>query len=143
MYSLSVPGHDKHNKIRVKEVKKAYVKKNIRHKQFHNTLKNLTSTVSKFCSFASKQHTIQTVEICKACLNTFDDKRYLLHDSIHTLTYGHKDIPVAIPTTDVNIINSGDSIDDHVIVERDRMRNKANSKTSTTCLLYTSDAADE
>ena len=26
-------------------------------------------------------------------LSAFDDKRYILDDGIHTLAYGHKDIP--------------------------------------------------
>ena len=93
MYSLSVPGNERHNKIRVKGVKRPYVRKNVRHEQFMDMLTNLKPTSSRFRSFASRQHTVRTVEIRKSCLNAFDDKRYLLPDGVHTLAYGHRDIP--------------------------------------------------
>jgi len=35
---------------------------------------------------------MRTVEINKACLIAFDDKRYILDDGVTTLAYGHKDI---------------------------------------------------
>jgi len=35
---------------------------------------------------------VATVEVTKACLNAFDDKRYILSDGMQTLAYGHKDI---------------------------------------------------
>jgi len=35
---------------------------------------------------------MRTVEINKACLIAFDDKRYILDDGMTTLAYGHKDI---------------------------------------------------
>ena len=40
----------------------------------------------------SKNH-ITTYEKNKISLSAFDDKRYILHDGINTLPYGHKDIP--------------------------------------------------
>ena len=69
MYSLSVPGNERHNKIRVKGVKREYVRKNVRHEQFMDTLTNLKPTSSRFRSFASRQHTVRTIEIRKSCLN--------------------------------------------------------------------------
>jgi len=85
MYSLRVPGNKRHNKIRVKGVKRAYVRKNVCHEQFIDTLTDLNPTSSRFHSFVSRQHTVRTVEICKSCLNAFDDKHYLLDDGVHTL----------------------------------------------------------
>ena len=41
----------------------------------------------------SKKHKIYTQESNKIPLSCFDDKRYILDDGIHTLAYGHKDIP--------------------------------------------------
>ena len=38
-------------------------------------------------------HTMYTYESNKTSLSAFDDKRYILDDGIHTLQYGHKDIP--------------------------------------------------
>ena len=39
----------------------------------------------------AKKHKIGTYEIDKTSLPCFDDKRYVLDDGIHTLTYFHKD----------------------------------------------------
>ena len=43
--------------------------------------------------FKSKNHEIFTYESNKIFLCDFDNKRYILPDGIHTLPYGHKDIP--------------------------------------------------
>ena len=50
-------------------------------------------TTAQFLAFRSVNHKIQTQEINKICLSAFDDKRYLLKDGVHSLAYGHKDIP--------------------------------------------------
>ena len=39
----------------------------------------------------SKNHKIGTYEINKISLSCFDDKRFVLHDGIHSLAYFHKD----------------------------------------------------
>ena len=39
----------------------------------------------------AKKHKIGTYEINKISLSCFDDKRQVLNDGIHTLTYFHKD----------------------------------------------------
>ena len=40
----------------------------------------------------SKLHRIGTCDVCKIYLPCFDDKRYILDNSINSLTYFHKDI---------------------------------------------------
>ena len=40
----------------------------------------------------TKKHKIRTYEIDKISLSCFDDKRYVLDDGIHTLSYFHKNI---------------------------------------------------
>ena len=40
----------------------------------------------------SKLHKIVTYEVCKISLSYFDDKRYMLDDSINSLDYFDKDI---------------------------------------------------
>ena len=40
----------------------------------------------------SKLHRIRTYDVCKISLSCFDDKRYVLNDSINSLAYFHKDI---------------------------------------------------
>ena len=39
------------------------------------------------------KHKMHTFSIDKTSLSAFDDKRYILSDGIHTLAYGHKDLP--------------------------------------------------
>ena len=43
--------------------------------------------------FKSKNHVIFTYESNKISLCDFDDKIYILPNGIHTLPYGHKNIP--------------------------------------------------
>ena len=38
----------------------------------------------------SKKHKLRTYEINKISLSCFDNKRYVLDDEIHTLSYFHK-----------------------------------------------------
>jgi len=87
MYSLHVT--NKQTKIRAKGIKKFYIKKHVRHQQFLDVLQTKQIIKSQFRTFRSKNHTVQTVEINKTCLNSFDDKRYILDDGIATLAYGH------------------------------------------------------
>ena len=63
MYSLSVPGKPKHDKIRVKGIKRSYVSQNVRHQQFLQTLRTLTATTSKFRTFRSRRHTLETLSL--------------------------------------------------------------------------------
>ena len=92
MYSLSVPNNEKQSKIRVKGIKKSYLKKKVRHDQFLDVLTTHKSTGSDFCNIRSVNHVLQTVKIKKRCLNAFDDKRYIREDGVATLAYGHKDL---------------------------------------------------
>jgi len=84
MYSLHVPNYQ--TKIRAKGIKKSYIKKHVRHQQVLNVLQ--TKQIIK-SHFRSQNHTVQTIEITKTCLNAFDDKRYILDDGVGTLAYGH------------------------------------------------------
>ena len=44
----------------------------------------------KWKKFKVKKHKLETYEIDKISLSCFDDKRYVLDDGIHTLSYFHK-----------------------------------------------------
>jgi len=92
MYSLHVPNLEKHSKVKAKGIKKSYVKNHVRHQQFREVLQTKNRTLSRFRTFQSKNHTVQTVEITKSCLDAFDDKRYILEDGVTTLAYGHCEI---------------------------------------------------
>ena len=92
MYSLDVPNEQKQSKIRVKGIKKSYVRKNVRHQQFLAALQCHKTKPAEFRAFRSRNHILKTVKITKRCLDAFDDKRYILGNGITTLAYGHKDI---------------------------------------------------
>ena len=90
MYSLKVQGDGETNKA--KGIKTNFVKKNLKHDDYLNTLKTRKMTRATFNAFRSKKLRLSTVEINKACLSAFDNKRFILPDGISTLSYGHKDI---------------------------------------------------
>jgi hypothetical protein len=88
MYSLLVPGIDK-AKMTAKGIKKSYVEKKIKHEDYADVLVSGVSTSAEFCVIRSKNHEIETARIKKVCLATFDDKRFVLEDGIHTFAHGH------------------------------------------------------
>ena len=92
MYSLYI-GKEKPAKTALKGIAKSYVKKHVCHQAFLKTLLTKQCTTAQFHAFRQVNHKIQTWEITKICLSAFDDKRYLLNDGVHSLAYGHKDIP--------------------------------------------------
>ena len=47
-----------------------------------------------------KKHKMRTYEIKKISLSCFDDKRFVLNDTIHMLPYFHEDLKKQIPTDD-------------------------------------------
>jgi len=59
MYSLHVPDNDKQCIIRAKEIKKSYIKKNVRHRQFLDVLQHQKPTKSQFRAFRSRNHLLQ------------------------------------------------------------------------------------
>ena len=70
------------------EIKKAkgvnkYVVKNIMHKKMIRY---------KMKRIQRKQYRIATYNVCKISLSCFDNKRYILGDSINSLAYFNKDI---------------------------------------------------
>ena len=59
--------------------------------EFKDVLFNKKIIRHKMKRIQAKKHKIGTYEIDKISLSCFDDKRYVLHDGIHTLAYFHKD----------------------------------------------------
>jgi hypothetical protein len=88
MYSLLVSKNEP-PKMTAKGIKKGFIRQNVRHEMFLDTLRNKTTTTARFNSIRSKNHTLRTVEVNKACLSAYDDKRYILEDGMSTLAYGH------------------------------------------------------
>ena len=60
--------------------------------EFKNTLFNRKVLRHKMRRIQGKKHKMGTYEINKISLLCFDDKRFVLNDGIHTLTYFHKGI---------------------------------------------------
>ena len=90
MHSLSTLD-DTRTFTKAKGVPRTYVK-NVRHEQYLHVLNRWSVTFCKFRAFRSKNHRLTTRELSKVCLSCVDDKRYLLHDAVHSLAYGHRDI---------------------------------------------------
>ena len=65
----------------------------IRYDEYEYTRTNKEVIRNNMRGFKSKNHEIFTYESNKISLCDFDDKRYILPDGIHTLPYGHKEIP--------------------------------------------------
>ena len=82
MYSLVI--------VNIEEIKKArgvnkIVVKNIRDKEYIEVLFNKNLLRHKVKRIQSKLHRIGTYHVCEISLTCFDDKRYILDDSINTL----------------------------------------------------------
>ena len=60
--------------------------------EFRDILFNNKVVIHKMKRIQSKKHKLETCEIKKISLFVFDDKRFVLNDGIHALTYFHKDI---------------------------------------------------
>ena len=59
--------------------------------EFKDVLFNKKIIEQKIKRIQSKKHKLGTYEIDKISLSCFDNKRYVLDDGIHPLSYFHKD----------------------------------------------------
>ena len=89
MYSLITVDGEKIKKE--KGVNKNLVK-NTRRQEFVDVLFNKKRMRHKRKRIQSKLHRILTYNVCKIYLFCFDNKRYILGDSINSLAYFHKDV---------------------------------------------------
>ena len=81
----------KENK-RCKGVKAQVVKNSITHEDYKTCLKTGKEQLRKQNIIRSYEHEVFTEEINKIALSALDDKRYILGDGIHTLSWGHHKI---------------------------------------------------
>ena len=72
---------------------KMRVTKEMRIEEYKHVLKHSTMLSKTQVDIRAHNHKLYLVEQRKAALSAYDDKRYILADGIHTLAYGHKDIP--------------------------------------------------
>ena len=88
MYSLQHSHSDKDAR-KAKGVKKSVVR-TISHQDYLDCLLNTKQMKHSFHAIRCHRHRLYTVKQTKLSLSSFDDKRYLLDCSIHSLPYGHK-----------------------------------------------------
>jgi len=91
MYAFVVGG-DRESK-KAKGVKKSTVRKTLNFRDYVNSLGNeqlIYRTMQSIRSFRQQMHTIEQK---KLALSSSDDKRCVLEDGVHTLAWGHCDIP--------------------------------------------------
>jgi len=74
-----------------KGVKKAFMKKNIKHDNYKAAIfdKSQMRQTATFNLIRSRNHNLQSITVEKVGLCCFDDKRYILDDNIHTYAHGH------------------------------------------------------
>ncbi len=90
MYSLQHTPRDVDKDARkAKGIKKSTVR-TIRHEDYVECLFNMKQMRHSFHAIRSQQHQLYTVKQRKLSLSCYDDKRYLLDCSIHSLPYGHR-----------------------------------------------------
>jgi len=76
----------KYNKVKTKGIIKAYHERKLRHTFRQSTLQK---EENKSQVLADQMHNLKTVLVNKSSLNQNDCKRYILHNGINTLEYGH------------------------------------------------------
>jgi len=81
-------------KKKAKGVKKSVVSKSISFRDYVNCLRSEQGSYRVMRGIRSYQHVIYTIEQKKIALASEDDKRCIMEDGIHTLAWGHRDIPI-------------------------------------------------
>ena len=72
-----------------KGIKKNIIKNIIKHQDYRETLFNNQQMYHKMKTIRSQNHQIKSYEINKVSLSSYDDKRYILEDGIHSYAYSH------------------------------------------------------
>jgi hypothetical protein len=86
MYSLLV---DDKQKSAAAGVKKCVAERSLKHDLYRMTLQKKEDQYITQKLLRSYNHTISNVTQCRVGLSSYDDKRFILPDSIHTRAYGH------------------------------------------------------
>jgi len=93
MYSVKLEAGSEAKKA--KGVKKSVIKKLIKHDDYRNILFSEAAHARNYVPMKmlrSYQHQIYTIEVNKIGLCSYDTKRHIMPDNIHTYAQGHKDI---------------------------------------------------
>ena len=84
-YKMDEGGESK----KCKGIKKQVVESSISHEDYKTCLLTGKEQLRKQNILRSYEHEVHTEEVNKVALSALDDKRYILKDGIHTLTWGH------------------------------------------------------
>eukprot|EP00794_Sanderia_malayensis_P014470 gene14470-biopygen11584 len=87
MYSLRID--DGQTIKRAKGINKNVAKKQIKHEDYLDCLKEQQTYSHRQRNIESHNHTIYTTERTKKSLSSLDNKRYILDNGFNTLPYGH------------------------------------------------------
>ena len=88
-YSILIQENEEEKQKSTAAGVKKCVKKSIHHEHYRSTLESELDYHVTQNLLRSYKHTIFSVSQKKIALTAYDDKRYLLNDSIHTRAYGH------------------------------------------------------
>ena len=91
MYSI-MQGDNKNIK-KAKGTTKVVTKKEIKHQNNKDAFFSKQTFRHGMDRLRSKGHQIFGEHVTKRTLSPFDSKRWIKDDGVHTLAYGHKDIP--------------------------------------------------
>lgn len=80
-----------------KGVKKAVINKDLTFDQYQNCLVSNKVQENEYVNLRSVKHSVFTSCQSKISLSSFDDKRWILEDGIHSLPYGHYKIESTTP----------------------------------------------
>ena len=86
MYSLE---YENSAMTKAKGVKRYVIKKQLKHSDYRDCLFECREFLHQMNSIRSQRHVIYSMRQNKTTLSAYDDKRYILDDSITTLPYGH------------------------------------------------------
>ena len=78
---------------KLKGIQKCVVKSNIHFDHYKSWLLEKNIHIASTCSLRSHLYKIETLAINKVATAPYDDKRYIQHDGISSLPYGHYAIP--------------------------------------------------
>ncbi|XP_036147863.1 uncharacterized protein LOC118647314 [Monomorium pharaonis] len=92
MYALKVDG--KKDTKKAKGVKNNVVARTITFDDYTQCLRDEIEMTRRQSCIRSKLHEVYTVSETKIALSPYDDKRYLIPDSVETLPWGHYRIPL-------------------------------------------------
>ena len=92
MYALRVIG--KSDMKRIKSVKKNVIAKTITFDDYVRCLNDVTIQSRRQSCIRSTLHEVYTVSELKLALSPYDDKRYVIPESVTTLSWEHYKIPL-------------------------------------------------